>query len=128
MYTNCTFDAIRPLKYGYGFIGTAKTYKTRYSASEAEQAYQSFSEHDKKYISVFRTQKGHVFFAIVAHYAEPIWQTLSLVQADFADRKVKAKAEKKLAIAKKKLEEAYKLLGLLPPPPQQINLADDLPF
>lgn len=128
MYTNCVYSAISPLKYGYGFIGSAKTFKTRYKTADAERVYQGISSDNRKHLSVFRTQKGHTFLAVVAHWDHPIWQDLAFMQAELANNKIQAKANKKIAIAEKKLAEAHQLLGLLPPPPQIITLDDDLPF
>jgi hypothetical protein len=128
MYTNCTFSAISPLKYGYGFMANAKTFKTRYKAADAERVYQGISPDNRKHISVYNTQKGHVFLAVVAHWEHPIWQDLAFMQADLANSRVQAKANKKIAIAEKKLQEAHQLLGLLPPPPQVITFDDELPF
>lgn len=128
MYTNCTYSAIKPLKYGYGFIGSAKTFKTRYKAAEAERVYQGISPDNRKHLSVYNTQKGHVFLAVVAHWEHPIWQQLAFMQAELANSRLQAKANKKIAIAEKKLQEAHQLLGLLPPPPQVITFDDELPF
>ncbi len=128
MYTNCTYSAISPLKYGYSFIGSAKTFKTRYKTADAERVYQGISPDNRKHLSVFSTWKGHTFLAVVAHGEHPIWQDLAFMQAELANNKIQAKANKKIAIAEKKLAEAHQLLGLLPPPPQIITLDDDLPF
>lgn len=128
MYTNCTYSAIKPLQYGYGFIGNAKTFKTRYKATEAARVFDGISPDNRKHLSVFNTNKGYVFLAVVAHWEHPIWQQLAFMQAELANSRTQAKADKKIAIAEKKLREAHQLLGLLPPPPQQISLADELSF
>jgi hypothetical protein len=128
MYTNCTFDSIKPLKYGYGFIASALTFKTRYKTADAERVYQAISPDNRKHLSMFYTRKGTAFIAIVCHSGHAIWQELAYIQSVFQNEKIQAKANKKIAIAEKKLAEAHKLLGLLPPPPQVITLDDDLPF
>lgn len=128
MHTNCTFNAISPLKYGFGFIGNAKTFKTRYKSADAERVFQGINPVNRKVLSVYNT-RTHTFLAIVAHWEHPIWQELAFMQAELANNKIQAKANKKIAIAEKKLQEAHQLLGLLPPPPQIINFDDgELPF
>jgi len=128
MHTNCTFESIRPLKYGYGYIASALTFKTRYKTADAERVYQAISPDNRKHLSVFCTNKGHAFIAIACHSGHPIWQELAYMQSVFQNEKTKAKADKKIAIAEKKLKEAHQLLGLLPPPPQVITFDDELPF
>jgi hypothetical protein len=128
MYTNCTFDSIKPLKYGYGFIANALTFKTRYKTAEAERVYQAISPDNRKHLSMFYTRTGHAFVAIVCHSGHPIWQELAYIQSVFQNEKIQAKADKKIAIAEKKLAEAHQLLNLLPPPPQVIILDAELPF
>ena len=128
MHTNCTFESIRPLKYGYGFIGNASTFKTRFTSAQAEKLYNGISPLNRNCLCVYNTQKGHTFIAIVREPGHPIWNELAFMQAQFQNEKTQAKANKKIAIAEKKLAEAHQLLGLLPPPPQVITFDDDLPF
>lgn len=128
MYTNCTFDSIRPLKYGYGYICNSLTFKARYTSAQAEKLYNGISPLNRNCLCVYNTHKGHTFIAVVREPRHPIWNELAFMQAQFQNEKTKAKADKKIAIAEKKLKEAHQLLGLLPPPPQVITFDDELPF
>lgn len=104
------------------------SFKTRYTSAQAVKLYNGISPLNRKAISVFNTGKGYTFIAIVREPGHPVWNELAFMQAQFQNEKTQAKANKKIAIAEKKLAEAHQLLGLLPPPPQVITFDDELPF
>jgi len=131
--TNSTFAAIRSIKYGYNVIANCRTYKTRLTADNAAIFFSTITDSNKKHVSVFRTKKGHCFIAIVAHYAESIWDDLAFFHGTLHTNKLRAKAAKKQAIAAKKLAEADAILAWLPPAePTPVSFIDDyndeLPF
>lgn len=133
MNTNSTFAAIRTIKYGYNVIANCRTYKTRLTANNADIFFSTITESNKKHVSVFRTNKGYCFIAIVAHYAESIWDDLAFFHGILHNNKLRAKAAKKQAIAAKKLAEANAILAWLPPAEPtpirtQPSWIDELPF
>lgn len=129
MHTNCTFASLKGIKYGPGFIGKARTFKTRLTGANAEEFMKHIHKDYHRLFSVFRTCKGHVFLALVCDPAHPVWNQLGFASADLENKKLYAKAAKKLAIAAKKNAEAQRILRMLPPaPPQPMQDDDDLPF
>ena len=133
MMTNSSFAAIRSIKYGYNVIANCRTYKTRLTASNADIFFSTITESNKKHVSVFRTVKGYCFIAVVAHYADSIWDDLAFFHGTMSNNKLRAKATKKLAIAERKTNEANAILAWLPPAEPtpirtQPSWIDELPF
>ena len=133
MNTNSTFNAIRSIKYGYNVIANCRTYKTRLTADNADIFFSTITESNKKHVSVCRTIKGHCFIAVVAHYADSIWDDLAFFHGTMSNNKLRAKATKKLAIAQRKTDEAKAILAWLPPVEPtpirtQPSWIDELPF
>lgn len=133
MMTNSSFNAIRSIRYGYSVIANCRTYKTRLTADNADIFFSTITESNKKHVSVFRTVKGYCFIAVVAHYADSIWDDLAFFHGTMSNNKLRAKATKKLAIAQRKTDEANAILAWLPPAePTPVSFIDDyndeLPF
>jgi hypothetical protein len=133
MMTNSSFSAIRSLKYGYNVIANAKTFKTRLTFANAEIFFSNIADANKKHLCVYHTAKGYTFIAVVAHFGEAIWNDLAYAHGMMTNIKLRAKADKKLAIAKRKTDEANAILAWLPSPePTPIRVQpswiDELPF
>jgi hypothetical protein len=133
MMTNSSFSAIRSLKYGYNVIANARTFKTRLTFANADIFFSNIADANKKHLCVYHTAKGYTFIAVVAHYGDAIWNDLAYAHGMMTNIKLRAKADKKLAIAKRKTDEANAILAWLPSPePTPVSFIDDyndeLPF
>lgn len=128
MYSNCTFGSLKNIKYGQGFIGQARTFKTRLTGANAERFMSHIDTQYHRLFSVYRTVKGHVFLALVCDPSHHVWNQLSFASADLDNMKQHAKAAKKFAIAARKTAEAQRILRMLPPTPPQPIWDDELPF
>ena len=128
MYSNCTFGSLKGIKYGQGFIGQARTFKTRLTGANAEGFMKHIHRDYHRLFSVFRTNKGHVFLALVCDPAHPVWNQLCNASEDLENKKLYTKASKKMAIAAKKNAEAQRILRMLPPAPRTPMWEDELPF
>lgn len=133
MMTNSSFNAIRTLKYGYNVIANARTFKTRLTSANAEAFFSNIADANRKHLCVYNTAKGYTFIAVVAHFSEAIWDDLAYAHGMMTNIKLRTKANKKLAIAKRKTDEANAILAWLPSAePTPVSFIDDyndeLPF
>ena len=115
-YSNCTLASLNGIKYGFGAIGITRTYKTRLTRANAEMFMQNIHSSHHELFNFYHTKKGHVILALVCHYGHQVWEELYYAQAVLAKIALKAKADKKIAIANKKLAEANAILNCINPP------------
>ncbi len=69
-------DALRPIRFGYGFIANQKSMKLRFTMERATVIFKLLPAHFHQHLSVFISMKGHVTVACVAHSTSHIWQSL----------------------------------------------------
>jgi hypothetical protein len=74
--TNTTFEAIKPLRFGYGFLGQHRTMKLRFKREHAEHILERLPKHFHRSILLFTTQKGMTFIACIEHQQSAIWPAL----------------------------------------------------
>lgn len=128
MMTNSTLAAIRNIKYGYSAIANARTFKTRLTLANANVFFDHVTEANRKHLCVYNTAKGYTFIAVVTHYADPIWDELAYAHGVISNNKLRAKANKKFAIAAKKTAEANMLLAWVSATEPSLVYNDKLPF
>lgn len=115
-YSNCTLASLNGIKYGFGSIGITRTYKTRLTRANAEMFMENIHSSHHELFNFYHTRKGHVILALVCHYGHHVWNELHYAQAVLARAALKAKADKKIAIAEKKMAEAKAILAVIAPP------------
>ena len=88
-------DALRPIKFGYGFIANQKSLKLRFKMERATAIYNRLPAHFHQHLSCYINMKQeHVIIACVAHASSHIWfvleQAIRLSEADI----LRAKAQR----------------------------------
>lgn len=109
MDTNCTFNSIKPLKYGYDFIGNTKTFKNRFTTGNANRLIEALSQEKHELVTVFNTSKGYTFLVIMAHYSDTVWTQLEAGINMLHKDKIWIKIDKKKERATKLMQEAQAL-------------------
>lgn len=110
LHGNCSYDAIKGIKFGFGFIANQRTFKLRYTNIMAFDVMNLIPKHFHRDICVYRS-KTHTFLAVIAHPNSAIWAALE-------SARISAKA------ASLRREADALEFGV----PAQITLSDELPF
>ena len=125
MKTTIALKDIRGIKYGYGYIGNKRTFKTRLSASNSAMFLEMMPASLEKHFMFYTTRKGHMFVACIeSHDMIGLWSFIERVTESIRLNDVKTKIAKKQAIIARKLEEITDLRHRH----EVYGNIDDLPF
>lgn len=113
MFTNCTMDAMKSIRFGYSFIANQKSLKLRFTTPMAEAIMNRLPKHFHAQLAIFMTRKNTTFIACIAHPDSAIWHAIE-------EAKRLAKADM-LRLQADAIEHGM-------PMQMQLELADDLPF
>lgn len=68
-----TLEIINKIPYGYGFMGSNKTFKARYKAQHADLIMQRIPKQHHVLFITYKTQKDMKFIGLMAHHSHIIW-------------------------------------------------------
>lgn len=68
-----TLERINQLRYGYGFMGSNKTFKARYKAQHADLIINQIPAQHRVLFITHKTQQDYKFIGIVAHHSHIVW-------------------------------------------------------
>lgn len=93
MITQCTLDALKSIRFGYGFAGHQKTLKLRFKADTAQRILSLIPQHFHKHILYYKTQKDCAFIGAVEHQNSHIWPVIESALITAKADKLRAEAE-----------------------------------
>lgn len=93
LYSNCSYDAIKGIKFGYGFMANQRTFKIRYTTAMAILVMAEIPKHFHRDICVFVSAKGYTFLTIMAHPNHAIWQVLESARIKAKATSLRTKAD-----------------------------------